>query len=52
MTQSGPEAVEYLQSPVDHQHYIEKQLKPVADAILPFIGLNFDEIVDGQLGLF
>ncbi len=52
ITQSGPEAVEYRQSPVDHQHYIEKQLKPVADAILPFIGLDFNEVVDGQLGLF
>ncbi|WP_160153761.1 DNA polymerase II [Microbulbifer sp. ALW1] len=52
ITLNGPEPVDYLQSPIDYQHYIDKQLKPVADAILPFIDLDFDSLVDGQLGLF
>ncbi|TLM78592.1 DNA polymerase II [Microbulbifer harenosus] len=52
ITLNGPEPVDYCQSPVDYQHYIDKQLKPVADAILPFIDLDFDTLVDGQLGLF
>ncbi|MBN8431712.1 DNA polymerase II [Microbulbifer salipaludis] len=52
ITLNGPEPVDYRQSPVDYQHYIDKQLKPVADAILPFIDLDFDGLVDGQLGLF
>ncbi len=52
LTLSGPEAVEHQHSPFDYQHYIDKQLKPIADGILPFIGLSFDQITDQQLGLF
>ncbi len=52
MTTQGPEPVAYQQHPLDYQHYIEKQLKPVADAILPYIHLQFDQIVNTQLSLF
>ncbi|WP_299015346.1 DNA polymerase II [uncultured Photobacterium sp.] len=52
ITVNGPEPKEALQSSVDYSHYIEKQLKPVADGILPFIGKYFDEITAPQLGLF
>ncbi|MBB5210514.1 DNA polymerase II [Microbulbifer hydrolyticus] len=52
ITLNGPEPVDHRQSPMDYQHYIDRQLKPVADAILPFIELDFDSLVDGQLGLF
>ena len=52
MTINGPEVVEYLVSSIDYQHYIEKQLKPVADAILPFVGCDFQALTDDQLGLF
>ena len=52
ITVNGPEAIEYLQSPIDYQHYINKQLKPVAEGILPFIGLDFSRLTDDQLGLF
>ncbi|QUM75708.1 DNA polymerase II [Moritella sp. 24] len=52
LTLSGPEAVEHQHSVLDFEHYIEKQLKPIADGILPFIGLSFDLITDQQMGLF
>lgn len=52
ITLSGPEPKEYLKSTIDYQHYIDKQLKPVADAILPFIGLDFASLSEPQLGLF
>ncbi len=52
ITSSGPEPVDHRQSLIDYQHYIDKQLKPVADAILPFIDLDFDSLVDGQMELF
>lgn len=52
ITVNGPEPVEYRLSSIDHQHYIDKQLKPVADAILPFIGLDFEKLNAPQLGLF
>ena len=35
----------------DYQHYIDRQLRPVAEAILPFAGLDFDGLVSAQMGL-
>ncbi|CAM3585930.1 DNA polymerase II [Vibrio aerogenes CECT 7868] len=52
MTINGPEPLEFRVSLLDYQHYIDKQLKPVADAILPFIGCQFDDLTKPQLGLF
>lgn len=52
ITLNGPEPKEYLKSAIDYQHYIDKQLKPVAEAILPFIGLDFEQVSGQQLGLF
>ncbi|KJY83270.1 DNA polymerase II [Vibrio galatheae] len=52
MTLAGPEPKEYQNSAIDYQHYIDKQLKPVAEAILPFIGLDFATLSEPQLGLF
>ncbi len=52
ITVNGAEPKEYQQSPTDYQHYIDKQLKPVADGILPFIGKDFESITAPQIGLF
>lgn len=52
ITINGPEPLEYVSSPIDYTHYIDKQIKPIADAILPFVGLNFDDINSLQIGLF
>lgn len=52
ITTSGPEPLENLQSPIDHQHYLSRQLQPVADGILPFVGDDFSALVDQQLPLF
>ncbi|GLT19994.1 DNA polymerase [Vibrio zhanjiangensis] len=52
ITINGPEPLEYLKSPINYQHYIDKQLKPVAEAILPFVGINFRSLCEPQLGLF
>ncbi|MFV3402591.1 DNA polymerase II [Pseudomonas sp. NY15463] len=52
ITTSGPEPLEDLRSAVDHQHYLTRQLQPVADAILPFVGDDFGALIDRQLPLF
>ncbi|MGC9459191.1 DNA polymerase II [Vibrio genomosp. F10] len=52
ITINGPEPHEYRKSAIDYQHYIDKQLKPIGDAILPFIGLDFTRLTEPQLGLF
>jgi len=51
-TTNGPEPVAYQQSPLDYDHYLTKQLQPVADGILPFLHDDFATLVTGQLGLF
>jgi DNA polymerase II len=53
MTTEGPQPATMRRAPFDYEHYIEKQLAPIADAILVHIGLRFDEIAGkgGQLGL-
>lgn len=52
ITLNGPEPEEYLRSSIDYQHYIDKQLKPIAEAILPFVNRDFDQIISDQMGLF
>ncbi|SPX12188.1 DNA polymerase II [Escherichia coli] len=36
----------------DYEHYLTRQLQPVAEGILPFIEDNFATLMTGQLGLF
>ncbi|MGE8066645.1 DNA polymerase II [Pseudomonas sp. NPDC089569] len=52
MTVAGPEPLEIRSAPIDYDHYITRQLQPVADAILPFVDDDFSTLVGGQLGLF
>ena len=52
MTVNGPEPLETLSSAIDYEHYIQKQLKPVADTILVFVDDSFDALITPQLGLF
>jgi DNA polymerase-2 len=49
---NGPEPLEVRQAPVDYDHYVTRQLQPVADAILPFVNDDFGTLVGGQMGLF
>ena len=49
MTAEGPEPVlpgRPLPEGIDHRHYIERVLHPVADAILEVLGQSFDEALD------
>ena len=52
MTVNGPEPKAYLRSRIDYQFYIDKQLTPIADAILFFQSTSLGQITDRQLGLF
>ncbi len=51
-TVNGPEPLDYLRSPIDYQHYLTRQLEPVAEGILPFVEGDFATLITGQLGLF
>jgi DNA polymerase-2 len=54
VTTAGPEPADDRRHPVDHEHYVEKQLRPVAQPVLSLLGLDFGELVGrpGQLSLF
>jgi DNA polymerase-2 len=52
MATAGPEPLEARTTPLDYDHYVTKQLQPVADGILPFVGDDFATLITGQLGLF
>jgi DNA polymerase-2 len=52
MTVAGPEPLETQRAPLDYEHYLTRQLQPVANAILPFIGEHFDALTSRQHTLF
>jgi len=52
MTTAGPEPLETRRSAIDYDHYVTRQLQPVADAILPFMQDDFAALVTGQKDLF
>ena len=53
ITKRGPIPVELKHTDIDYDHYIEKQLKPIADSVLILLGESFDSIVGSdQLSFF
>ena len=59
ITVNGPEPVgsddinmNLRQSPIDYQHYVDKQLTPVADSILHFMDESLGQLVENQMSLF
>jgi len=52
MTLDGVQPLDFTVSKLDYDFYVEKQLKPIADDILPFINRDFESIVGKQMGLF
>ena len=52
MTKGGPEPLEARQSGIDYEHYLSKQLQPIADAILLPFGESFMALTTSQQDLF
>ncbi len=53
MTPEGPVPIQLKPTQIDYRHYVEKQLAPIADAVLPLIGQSFDDIAGArQMWLF
>jgi DNA polymerase-2 len=52
MTLNGPQPAEFVTSPVDYEHYLDHQLKPIADSILAPLNSSFSSIVTSQQALF
>ena len=54
MTVNGPEPAAEQRSSLDYAHYLDKQLRAVAEPVLAHLGLDFDVLTDNvrQLSLF
>ncbi len=53
MTFRGPVPEEFSPTDIDYQHYIDKQIAPLATDVLKFLNLSFDDIISGsQMSLF
>jgi len=48
ITVEGPEPVQKQKNKIDYEHYIDKQIKPLADSILCFYETSFDEVIAGS----
>jgi DNA polymerase-2 len=54
MTVDGPEPEARRRSAIDREHYVQKQVRGIAEAVLAVLGLEFDRVIgdDTQLRLF
>ncbi len=54
MTTAGPEPAGERQAPLDHEHYVQRQIRPVAEPILALLDRDFDAVIgdESQLKLF
>lgn len=53
ITRRGPVPLQLKPDDFDYQHYIDKQIRPIAEVVLEPLELSFDNIITGdQLSLF
>jgi DNA polymerase-2 len=45
ITTAGAEPIDNQQHPIDREHYVEKQVKPVAEPVLATLGLEFERVI-------
>jgi DNA polymerase-2 len=53
-TREGPQPESALGAPPDYAHYVEKQMKPIVEAVAPYAGIDIRKIfaAGGQMELF
>ena len=54
MTTAGAEPIDNMRHPIDREHYVLKQVKPVAEPVLATLGLDFERVIGDrrQLDLY
>ena len=54
ITVDGPEPVDNIAHELDREHYVGKQVRPVAEPVLDVLGLDFEQVIgdDRQISLF
>jgi DNA polymerase-2 len=53
-TTEGPQPESRRTAPLDYEHYVQKQVRPIVESIAPYIDLSTEDLftAGGQLGLF
>jgi DNA polymerase II len=53
-TRDGPQPESRRTAPLDYEHYVQKQIRPIVESLAPYIGLQTENMFSagGQLGLF
>jgi DNA polymerase-2 len=49
VTTAGPEPVPALTGVIDYPHYVERQVRPIAEQVLPLLGLTFGEALGEEV---
>ena len=52
MTMQGPQPVGYITAPIDHEHYIEKQVKPIAGIVAQVCSIDVARAISVEPDLF
>ncbi len=54
ITTQGPQPEGRTTAPLDYEHYVQKQVRPIVESVAPFIGLSTESLfnAEGQLELF
>ena len=54
ITLEGPQPATAATVSLDHEHYVDRQIRPIAEPVLEILGLDFRKVVgdDRQLELF
>jgi DNA polymerase-2 len=45
ITTAGPEPIDNVEHPLDREHYVVKQVRPVAEPVLETLGLDFEQVI-------
>ncbi len=45
MTTAGAEPLDNVRHPLDREHYVDKQIRPVAEPVLGTLGLDFERVI-------
>ncbi|MCF7900933.1 hypothetical protein K9L67_01775 [Candidatus Woesearchaeota archaeon] len=45
LTVDGPEPIQKIEHSIDYDHYIDKQIKPIAESVLGFFDQDFDNVL-------
>jgi DNA polymerase-2 len=48
MTTDGAEPIDNVRHPLDREHYVHKQVKPVAEPVLAVLGLRFEQTIGDE----